>query len=359
MKRENLLIFLIVIFTFEVIAQKIPSAGSETGSIQLHKEAYDEHSAIFNYKLEDKNYALFISEKADVEKIVVIKEIKPIGKDTVMFTALKKFGNIGKLIASTFETNSGRLCINDLPSEKDYYLHLYKRKTDKPDTFELLHTLEFNTLAQSPGRSSRNLTFDEVTDTSFFVKWLNGDGEGRIVVVAPEGAVSTPEDGRAYQASSVYGKDFARQGNGFVVYDGNERRPKVKITGLKPATKYTVAVYEYNGSGKYRNYNTEPASNNPRTIATKLQAPKITKVVRTEEGAYLIRWSKVVGAYTYILDLAEDKNFEKRIEPYIDIDVGDLGEFELSDLPKKKYYLRIKAKGEVGESNYSPTFEIK
>ncbi len=319
----------------------------------------DVYLAKFQYRLNESNLALFISEESTVKKLLILSERRTIVDDTLMYPLLPWIKPYGKFVGYPFKNLSGEIVFEGLVPQKDYYLHLFRPTGVESDTFELVHTLGFNTLAQEPTYPATNLAFEDKTDTSFVITWLNGDGEGRIVVVAPEGAVSTPEDGRAYQASSVYGKDFARQGNGFVVYDGNERRPKVKITGLKPATKYTVAVYEYNGSGKYRNYNTEPASNNPRTIATKLQAPKITKVVRTEEGAYLIRWSKVVGAYTYILDLAEDKNFEKRIEPYIDIDVGDLGEFELSDLPKKKYYLRIKAKGEVGESNYSPTFEIK
>lgn len=368
MARFVLLIYLYVVFVvFVADAQsshtkhksQIKSKGVEQISFKVNQ--VDSGKVSFTYTIDSKDYALFISNSLTPDKSIVLKEQKLLDIDTLIYSGLKSVPEVGKLVATKFPNLKGAFSIDGLLAQQDYYLHLYKAKTAKSDTFELIKSFEFNTLARKPKFSTVQVAFEDIADTSFSISWLSGDGEGRVVVIAEGDKVDIPQNGKQYKISSIFGKETSRLGKSFVVYDGgNDPRPKIKVPGLKPATKYSVAVFEYNGSGKYRNYNTTPASNNPRTIITKLPTPKITKVVTTSPETYTIKWGKVVGATTYILDVALDEAFQKRVEPFIDLDVGDLGEFELSDLEgNKTYYLRIKAKGPTGESLYSPIFEIK
>ncbi|MGB9913304.1 MAG: fibronectin type III domain-containing protein, partial [Candidatus Kapaibacteriota bacterium] len=246
----------------------------------------------------------------------------------------------------------------DLEPRNDYYLVFYSLKGK--DTFQIERKITFSTLAKRPTRQALNLAFDDVTDSSFVVSWVNGSGEGRILVLAEGERLETPENGKDYGSSSVFGKGGIIGNKCFVVYDGKEPRPKVKVTGLEPSTKYTIAVFEYNGEGKYRHYNLAKESNNPRVLTTRLSPPKISSIEKVDENVYEIRWQQSKGATSYILDVAKDKDFKQFVEPYQELDIGDLQKYEISDLvPNEKYFIRMKAKGPNGESAYSPTFELK
>jgi hypothetical protein len=245
-----------------------------------------------------------------------------------------------------------------LEPKTDYLFLVYLPKVK--DTFQISKKITFSTLSKLPARQSSNIAFDEITDSSFVVSWVNGSGEGRIVVVSKGEKLDLPENAKEYPSSSVYGKGGNIGGSSYVVYDGSDLRPKVKVTGLEPGTKYAVGVFEYNGDGKYRHYNTKSESNNPRVRATRIPAPRIIEASRVEDGVYRIKWEKSKGGVTYILDIARDKEFKEFVEPYKELDIGDLESYEITELESKsKYYVRLKAKGEWGESLYSPVFELK
>lgn len=278
--------------------------------------------------------------------------------DTVLdYKNIKQVPNFGKHILTITSNQERKVTIRNLQPKTVYQLLIFERKKDslRESKQETL-----NTLAEPPKRSSRNIAFDEITDTSFVISWLNGDGEGRIVLVSEDDMLEQPENGKEYLASFIFGNNKSRVKQAFVVYDGKEPRPRIKVLGLKPATKYIVGVYEYKGDGKFRHYRKEPESNNPRTIFTKLPTPKILSIEETVNKTYLVKWQNVQGATTYIIDVALDNDFKNRIEPFIELDIGNLGEFEFSDLESgKTYFIRIKAKGAAGESLYSPPFKFK
>ncbi len=241
------------------------------------------------------------------------------------------------------------LVLNELKPKTDYLLWIFKRKGG---AYFLEKRVEFYTLAEPPTRQSSQITVVSATDTSVKIKWLRGNGEGCIVVVSENQETDIPTDGKKYDYSQVFGETKARLGQSYVVAEVTDRRPELTIKGLK-TKRYNVRVFEYNGEGKYRSYNYEKASNNPRTFSTKLPAPKV-EVINVLENGCEIRWNKVAGAKTYILDLAFDEKFTKLHEMYKELDIGDLETFELSDLePKTKFFLRLKARGEGIESNYS------
>jgi len=326
-----------------------PSAKPEVVSIEV--KSVEESSAVFTYLLSSKNYILFVSTIENPPRQASVKDKPSQVSDTLLYPKLKQVGTIGKLAFFGFSKVKGTLYLLDLPHKTDFFLHIYK---PSKDSIVWVTTKSFNTLAPKPTRQSSQLAFEGITDTSFVVKWLNGNGEGRILVVSQSGKAPQPENGKQYNVSPDFGNLAAKLKNGYVVYDGKDLRPRVEVNKLKPATKYSVAVYEYNGEGKYRNYNTSSATNNPRDRATLLPAPRIISVEKVTDDEYILKWEKVPGASTYILDIAADEEFKNKVEPFIDLDIGDAGEFGISDLKQgNKYYIRLKAKSQFSESKYS------
>lgn len=360
MPRCIFLLFVVVILVNNLNSQtKNPKGAPKSEMGFIEKVIVDENFASFSYSFDSNNYGMFISDISKPETRITIKERNVLNNDTMTFPALRTRDKVGRLVCTSFESKHGTFAFDGLVSQQDYYLHLYKPISEGNDTFKLVNSFAFNTIAKKPQFSANQISFEDVTDTSFVVSFVNGDGEGRIVVVAATEQLPNPENGKNYKPSSVFGKEFSRIGKGFVVYDGNEQRPKVRITNLSPGKRYVVGVFEYNGNGKYRNYLLIPSSTNPRKRATLLATPKILGVENVTTDGCSFQWKKVEGANTFIIDVALDKNFKELVEPYINLDIGEIGEFELSDLkPKTKYYIRLKAKGEVGESQFSPPFEF-
>ncbi len=343
-----------LLLSLTVFAQK-----KQVNSYSLEVKAKVIGSDFVELSLNSKGeFAILISSESLGERKYYLKNLKTIlPTDTASFKNLPLIMRNCRLLSYTNANLNRLVVLKDLSPKTDYWV--YGLKKDR-DSFAISYQLNFNTLAEKPTRQAKMIAFDDVTDTSFVVSWVNGSGEGRILVVAKGEKFDKPENGKEYKASNAFGKGDLIKGTTSVVYDGKDLRPKVKVTGLEPGTKYAVGVFEYNGNGKYRHYNIASESNNPRVKATRIPAPIILNATPLEEGVYQIKWKKSKGAITYILDLARDKEFKQIVEPYKDLDIGDLESYEISDLERNaKYYIRLKAKGEFGESLYSPVFELK
>ena len=104
------------------------------------------------------------------------------------------------------------------------------------------------TFYTEPATQPSAVTFASITDTSLRIRWTPGDGDGTIVVMQ-EGTVvdSDPVDGIEYRDSSTFGDGDELGAGNYIILKGSEN--EVEVTGLKPATAYSVALYEYAGSG--------------------------------------------------------------------------------------------------------------
>lgn len=120
----------------------------------------------------------------------------------------------------------------------------------------------------APTIQASNVTFSNITSSSFTVKWTNGNGTNRLVIVRQGDAVTAvPADGTSYSANNSWqsGEEIA-PGN-FVVYNGTY--DSVNVINLSTATTYHVAVYEFSGPPGLEDYltETEPARGNVTTLA--------------------------------------------------------------------------------------------
>lgn len=143
-------------------------------------------------------------------------------------------------------------------------------------------------LSVEPVSSAANVTFTNVTSSTFTINWT-GVGANHLVVVKQGSAVTaTPADGTAYTAATLFGQGNDIGSASYVVY--NSTGTSVTVSGLNPATAYYVAVYEFNGSGGTQNYRiTSPATGNRSTINAPLGLQ-----VTTANQAYNINFDTTV-----------------------------------------------------------------
>ncbi|MDH3777362.1 MAG: cytochrome c3 family protein [Gammaproteobacteria bacterium] len=107
----------------------------------------------------------------------------------------------------------------------------------------------FSTLSE-PTLQASNLNFATIAGRSVRMTWTRGNGEGVIVVMRLQTTGRTdPLDGNDYTANTDFtlAPELPVSSQNFVVYKGPAT--SVTATGLTMTTNYSVAVYEYAGTG--------------------------------------------------------------------------------------------------------------
>ncbi|NHB67521.1 ELWxxDGT repeat protein [Perlabentimonas gracilis] len=120
-----------------------------------------------------------------------------------------------------------------------------------------------------PFTQASNIIFSNITSTEVDISWTKGDGESRVVFVKEgEGAISYPEYLQTYSASSNWDSpgDELNNSGYFCVYNGNEN--SFSLSGLSLNTKYTIQIFEYNGTPGAEQYQWLTAESNPNTFTT-------------------------------------------------------------------------------------------
>lgn len=312
------------------------------------------NSAKFNMPTKSNDLAMILSRNLDSTKTISINTQNILSNNTIELKNLPKQNNSNWIICTGLNLPKPEFIITGLEKKTDYYLNIY---TKTKSQYNLAKILPFNTVDEIPIKQASQISIANATENTITIKWVNGTGTGRIIVIRKGADPNLPENGKVYRFSNAYGATETKLGESYVVYDGNDKNINLTITNLEPG-RYFLQVFEYNGDGKYRAYNVEKASNNPRSKATLLPTPKILAIENVSEVSCEIKWEKVNGARTYILDVATDPGFLNKLELYNEIDVGNLTSYEIVDLkPGVNYYFRLKAKGEGTESDYSKTAE--
>ncbi len=102
--------------------------------------------------------------------------------------------------------------------------------------------------ACSPPLTSGNLSFSNLTASSFQINFSGGSGDSRLVAVCAGSSVNAaPCNGENYVASTVFGQGSLLRNGAYVVYEGTGS--SVAVTGLTDGQTYYVAVFERNNSG--------------------------------------------------------------------------------------------------------------
>ncbi len=248
--------------------------------------------------------------------------------------------------------------VNALASQTHYYIQIYNLKKGK---YEFFMQKEFTTLAKEPKIQAHGIVFNEVTESSISLQWINGNGEGRIVVVRKDEDPNYPEDGVTYPVVQDISIEKPNLKDSWVVYDGKGTNNELKLNNLKPGT-YFFQIFEYNGDSTLRNYNVKfiNIEGNPRAKATTMKAPQLFPAKDIMRYGFTLNWTQVEGASSYMLDIATDKDFKQKLDGYDSIDLGLNNSYKIMDLEANKlYFVRIKAINRRGEGIYSNVIEVQ
>ena len=135
-----------------------------------------------------------------------------------------------------------------------------------PDTIKV----SGNGLFTEPTIQASAPCISDTTQNSFKLKWTNGNGTNRIVLIKLSSAVNTnPADGSSYTANANYGSGSQVSSSNYVVAitSGSAgAKDSVIITGASIGQTYYVKIFEFNGSGGGENYLTTAAPADSVTI---------------------------------------------------------------------------------------------
>jgi len=157
------------------------------------------------------------------------------------------------------------------------------------------------------------ITFSQVTPNSMKVTWLNGNGVGRLLLVAEENlnpaqwnAILNALNANVATYAAVNGNwnnkvaVTAAGKTAYVIGRTMGTARSVDVTGLAPGTTYYFHVAEYNGSNPAV-YNVNQASLNPRSKATLLGvvAPVAIAATNVTTQSFFANWTLASSQYDY------------------------------------------------------------
>jgi hypothetical protein len=165
-------------------------------------------------------------------------------------------GNGNYVVAATSNTNP--VTVTGLSPNTTYHVAVFEfNGASAPVYLRPGATYQFTTASgggvMPPTANSANPSF-EVDGNKLNFIWDKGDGNKRIVVMRQGGAGISfqPADGNDYTAKPEFATGTDLGGGQYVVYNGG--LDEALITNLQPSVNYSLAVFEYNGTGATTKY---------------------------------------------------------------------------------------------------------
>lgn len=154
--------------------------------------------------------------------------------------------------------------------------------------------------AAPPTTPSSALASSNVDGDRFTLRWTNGNGARRIVVMTTNTTITgLPVNGVDYTDNPVFGQGNTLAPGEYIVGDLNSG--VLIVYGLQPATNYRIAIFEYNGSGFSTEYLSTPATATFSTAITpQTQASALPATTIAPASAY-INWTKGSGSQTLVV----------------------------------------------------------
>lgn len=189
-----------------------------------------------------------------VGRIIIAKQGGPVTavpEDGVTYTGSTTFGlgqeiKPGEFVLSSGTSNSYNVL--GLSASTTYHFAVYEFDGSGTGTAYLTATglTASQSTVTAPTQAASNISFSNLQSSSVTIKWDNGNGAKRLVVMRRTDAVSgLPVDLKTYSGSSGFGSG-ATIGGGYSVYSNTGNT--VTVTGLAGGFTYHVAIFEYNGN---------------------------------------------------------------------------------------------------------------
>jgi hypothetical protein len=188
--------------------------------------------------------------------------------DGINYTANTGYG-LGSDVASglpdkyvLYDGTGSSTTVTGLSSSSDYTINVYEYNQNACGPNYYLGNLALATryqLAAEPTTGSSGINFTSIGLTSMNVNWVNGNGDGRIIIARQGSPVNQfPVDfTTTYTANQTFGAGTDLGGGNFIVYDGLGSSNNFLLSGLTASTNYYFAVieYKYAYQGYYQTYN--------------------------------------------------------------------------------------------------------
>lgn len=193
-------------------------------------------------------------------RIVIAKQGAPVDvfpADLTSYTASATFGTAGAHLGNgnyviQNNTNIGgntSTGINGLTIGQEYHFAIIEYNGTGAERIYMTGAQALtgsNSTLTAPTLQATNVTFSNITSNTLTISWLNGNGNGRIVLLREGQAVqSLPVNLSTYTSSASYPSSPTLGGTSRIVYNGTAT--SVNIINIPPGN-YHVAIIEYNGT---------------------------------------------------------------------------------------------------------------
>lgn len=222
-----------------------------------------------------------ISSGNGTGRLVVIKKDGPVDitpQDLVQYTyssnhgtAASHMGNGNYAIAAT--TSAGSVNMTSLQPNNTYHLAVFEYNGVGAPVYLTSNPSRYNVTtpdvagATVPTVPASIGLVQNVDGNKLTLKWTNGNGERRLVVMRKDSPVSfVPAAATSYTANNSFGAGTDLGNGQFAVFSSNGNT--VDISNLSPASTYHYTVFEYNGTGTLVRYLTSSVLASTATTST-------------------------------------------------------------------------------------------
>jgi hypothetical protein len=199
--------------------------------------------------IEGAGFQISFNAGNGIMRIIVVKEGSPVsgspenGKE---YNANPNFGTGGTEFAAAGEyvvarTNWTTVPVNNLKPGTTYYIAVFEYNgTGAGAQYLMVPLTGSQSTAVAPAIQASGVTFTEITGNSLRMNWVNGNGNGRLVLARKGTAVNAEPT-----ELTPYFPYTAINGDNYTIYNGNGA--SAFVPGLYPNTTYHFSIFEYNG----------------------------------------------------------------------------------------------------------------
>lgn len=226
-----------------------------------------------------------------------------------------------------------------------YFIDIFTTKSAKSGgKLDTVISFPITILADMPEKQASNVVCRNMTSNSLEISCQNGNGRGRIIVASLNAEAEKPRNGQEYKVGKFGDTDCLIGKHSYVVYNSNVISDLfVKLDNLQQGT-YHFAAYEFNGEGKFINYNLKEENRNIRQFTLPAPPPKMKPAKDITKNSFMMNWEPMEGVLCYEISLAKDENFVTIDEFFNNADIGDTNEFPFENLEEgNTYYCKVRA----------------
>lgn len=206
--------------------------------------------------IDGTKFTIRFTQGNGANRIVVMKAGSPITGTPVNgvdYTANNAFGTLNTLFTSAseyvvYKGNGNTFNVSNLLPATTYYISVFEYNGNSVTTQYLLVALTGSqATVNTPSTQTHTISFTNIIGNAAKINWVNGSGEGRLIIARKSSAVNaSPTDLTDYSASADFGSGSVLNANNYVVYKSTGNN--ITINNLEPNTNYHFAFFEKNGS---------------------------------------------------------------------------------------------------------------